>query len=150
MGPNSLDGEGPGQFSVQGCEEDHWEKTAAKEGRELGIPTAGGVTEGSRNGGDTDVYYTEAEYSCAIYFDADDSGPMREVHLASRSAGVLEVVGAGGDRPGGSAETGGGISDEIGDGVRGGVGRGSDRGRGRRRGGVSGSERVKWSRVEDY
>ena len=47
---------------------------------------------------------------------------MRAGHLASKSAGVSEVVGEGGDRPGGSAETGGSISDEIGDEVRGGVG----------------------------
>ena len=40
--------------------------------------------------------------------------------MAARIVGVLTVVGAGWDRPGGSAETGGGIDNEIGDGVRGG------------------------------
>ena len=96
-----------------------------------------------------DIYYTEAEYGRAIYCDAADSGPMRAGHSAARSVGVLEVVGAGGNIPGGSAETGGGIRNKIRDGVRGGVGRGADRGRGRRRGGVSGSERVKCNREED-
>ena len=107
------------------------------------LPTAGGGTEGSGNGGDTDVYYREAEYGRAIYCDADNSGPMRAGHLAARSSGVLEVVEAGGNRPGGSAETGGGISDNIRDRVREEVGRGADQGRGRRRVGVSGRKRVK-------
>ena len=60
LGPNSADGEGPGQFPVQGRKEYHWETTTAKEGRYLGLPTAGGGTEGGGNGGDMDVYYTEA------------------------------------------------------------------------------------------
>ena len=38
-----MDGEGPGHFPVQVREEDHGGTTTAKEGRELGIPTAGGV-----------------------------------------------------------------------------------------------------------
>ena len=41
LGSHSEDGEVPGQFSVQGRKEDHWEATAAKEVQELGIPTAG-------------------------------------------------------------------------------------------------------------
>ena len=71
--------------------------------------------------------------------------------MAARSAGVLEVVGSGGNIPGGSAEIGDGISNNIGDRgrVRGGVGRGDNWGRERRLGGVSGSEWVKWSGVED-
>ena len=75
---------------------------------------------------------------------------MRAGHPAARSAGVSDLVGAGGDRPGGSAEKGGGVSDKIGngDGVIGGVDQGADQGRGRRRGGVSGSKRVQWSGVE--
>ena len=76
LGPNSKDGEGSGQFLVQGREEDHWEATAAKERRELGIPTAGGGNEGSGNGGDMDIHNMEAEYGRAIYCDATDSGPM--------------------------------------------------------------------------
>ena len=71
--------------------------------------------------------FPEAEYGRTIYCDAADSGPMRVGHPAARRAGVLEVVGAGGDRPGESAETGGGISGEIGDVVIGGVGRGHGR-----------------------
>ena len=105
MGPNSADGEVPGQFLVKGCEEDHWEETAEKEGRELVLPTSVGGTERGRNGGDTDVYYMESEYGCAIYCDAANSRPMRAGHPAARSAGVSEVVGAGKNRPGGSAET---------------------------------------------
>ena len=54
----------------------------------------------------------------------------------------------GQDRLGGSAETGGGIDDGIGDGVRGGVRLGAERDCRRRRGGVSESEQVKWSTVE--
>ena len=60
VGPHSEDGEGPGQFSVQGREEDQWEATTSKERRELGLPTDGGGTEGSGNGGDTDIHNTEA------------------------------------------------------------------------------------------
>ena len=117
---------------------------STKEGRDLVIPTPGRGTEGGRNGGDTDINYPEAEYGRAIYCDAADSGPMRTGHPAARSAGVLAVVGEGGDRPGGSAETGGSISGDIGYGVIGGV----VRGRGRRRGGVPGSEGVQRSGVE--
>ena len=74
--PPSKDGKGPGEFSVQGREEDHWEATTAKERRDLGIPTAGGGKEGSRDGGDTDIHHTEAEYGRTIYCDTADSGPM--------------------------------------------------------------------------
>ena len=92
-----------------------------------------------------DINYPEAEYCRIIYCDADDSGPMRAGHLVARRVGVSAVLGAGGDRPGGSTETGGGISGKIGDGVRGGVGRGHWR---RRQGGVPGSKQVHWSGVE--
>ena len=61
LGPHSEDGEVSGQFLVQGREEDHWEATAAKERRELGLSTAVRVTEGRRNGGDTDIHNTKAE-----------------------------------------------------------------------------------------
>ena len=74
-----------------------------KEGKELGIPTAGGGTEEGGNGGDTDINYPEAEYGRAIYCNAADSGPMRAGHPAARRTGISAVVGAGGDRPGGSA-----------------------------------------------
>ena len=67
----------------------------------------------------------------------------------ARSAGVSKVVGAVGNRPGGSAETDGSISDKIEDGVRGGVGRGADQGHWRRQGRFSGSKQVKWSGEED-
>ena len=139
----------PWTVSVQGFEEDHWEATTWKERRELGIPTAGRGTEGSGNGGDTDIHDTEAEYGRAIYCNATDSGPMKVVHLAARSAGVSVVVGAGRDIPLGSTEMGGGIGDKIREIIRGGVGRGVKRGHMRRRGGVSGSKRVKWSGAED-
>ena len=84
----------------------------------------------------------EAEYGCTIYYDANDSGPMQAGHSAARSTGVSAVVGAGRNRPGGNAETGGRINDKIGDGVKGVFGQGDEQGRRRRRGGVSGSERV--------
>ena len=149
MGPNPEDGEGPGHFSVQGREEDHWEETVAKKIRELGIPTAGGDKERSGNGGDTEIHHTEAEYGRAIYYDAANSVPIRAGHPVARSTGVSEAVGLVRDRPGGSVKTGGSIiDDEIGDGFRGGFGRGSKRDCGRRRGGVSGSEQVQWSGVE--
>ena len=130
MGLNAADGEGPGKFPVQGRNEDHGEATAAKEGRELGIPTAGGGTEGGGNDGDTDINYLEAEYGHAIYCDAADSVPIQAGHPEARNAGVLAVVGAGGDRPGGSTEIGGSISGDIRDGFRGRVGRGHGRRRG--------------------
>ena len=38
---------------------------------------------------------------------------MRAGHPAARSAGVLEVVGSGRDRPGGSAKTGGGMTTRL-------------------------------------
>ena len=56
-------------------------------------------------------------------------------------------MGAGQDIPEGGDETGGGVNDDIGDIFGGGVGRGTERGRGRR-GGVSGSDRIKWSIME--
>ena len=76
---------------------------------------------------------------------------MQSGQPAARSAGVSEVVVAGGDRPGGIPETCGSVSEEIKDrdGFKGGIGRGDDRGRGRSRGGVSGSKWVQWSGVED-
>ena len=64
--------------------------------------------------------------------------------MTAGGEGVLVVVVAGRNRLGGSEETGGGDNNKIGDGFGGGVGRGIERGLGRR-GGVSGSERVKWS-----
>ena len=147
--PHSEDGEGPGQLSAQGSKEDHWEATAAKERREMGLPTSGGGTEGSGNGGDTDIHNMGAEYGCAIYCDATDSGSMQAGHSAARSAGVSEVVGAGLNRPGGSKETGGGINNEIGDRVGGVFGQVAERGYRRRQEGVSGSKRVKWRGEED-
>ena len=80
MGINTADEEGPGQFPVQGHEEDHGETTAAKEGQELDIPAAGGGNEGGGNGGDTYINSPEVEYGCAIYCDADDYGPMQAGH----------------------------------------------------------------------
>ena len=147
MGINAADGEGPGQFLVQGCKEDHGETTTAKEGRELDIPAAGGDNEGGGNGGDTDFNSPEAEYSCAIYCDTADHGPMRSGHPEARRAGVSEVVGIDGDIPEGSARKGGGSSG--GNGVRVRVRGRAGRGCGRRgRGGLPGSERVQWSGVE--
>ena len=96
-----------------------------------------------------DVHNTEAEYSRAICCNVTDSGPMQVGHSLSRSAGVLAAVGAGRNRPGGRAETDGGINEDIRDRVRGGVGRESKRGHGRRRVGVSGSKQVNWSGAED-
>ena len=69
--------------------------TKAKDIRELELATSGGGTEGSGNGGDTDVRNTETEYCCAIYCDATDSGPMRAGHSEARSAGLS----GGGSRP---------------------------------------------------
>ena len=129
VGLNSADGEGPGQFPVQGCKEYHRETTALKEGQELDIPAAGGGNERGGNGGDTDINSPEAEYGRTIYYDAADSGPMRAGHPADRRAGVSAVVRTDGDRSEGSARKGGGISGGNIVGVRGQAGRG----RGRRR-----------------
>ena len=59
----------------------------------------------------------------------------------------MAVVGAGQNIPGGGEEMGVGINDKIGDRAGRGFVQGDKQGRGRR-GGVSGSEQVKWSRVE--
>ena len=48
----------------------------AREGREMVLPFVGGSNEGDRYGSDTDINPPEAEYSRAIYSDADDSGPV--------------------------------------------------------------------------
>ena len=150
MGINSADGEGPGQFPVQGREEYHGETTAAKEGRELDIPADSGNNEVDGNGGDKDLNSPEAEYGRTIHCDAADYGPVRTGHPEARRAGVSAVVGTDGYRPEGSARKGGGSSGGNGNvsgfGVRGRVGQGRGR---RRRGGVPGSERVKWSGAED-
>ena len=66
---------------------------------------------------------------------------------ASGSKGVSEVVGADRNRPGGGEETGGRVNNKIKDRVGGGGGDGIKRGLGSR-GGVSGSERFKWSGME--
>ena len=72
---------------------------------------------------------------------------MQAVHSAAGNEDVKAVVGAGRNRPGGGEETGDRVNDDIGDRVGGGVGQGIERGRGRR-GGVSGSEQVSWSGVD--
>ena len=95
MGPHSKDGEGPGQISVQGRKEDHWEVAAAKERREMGLPASDGVTEGSGNGGDMEVHNMEALQDNTIYCDATDSVPMRVGQSADSSAGVSAVMGEG-------------------------------------------------------
>ena len=95
MGPHSEDGEGPGQLSVQGRKEDDWEAAAAKERREMVLPASGGVTEGSGDGGDTEVHNMEAEHDHVIYCDATDSGTMQAGHSEDSSVGVSEVVGEG-------------------------------------------------------
>ena len=109
-------------------------------------PLAEAMGEAGDRGG-TEVNNTKAEHGLTIYCDATDSGPMQAGHSAARSAGAPAVVGAGRNRPGGGEETGGGVNNEIGDRVGGGVGQETERIRGRR-GGVSGSERVKWSGLE--
>ena len=60
MGADREDGEGLGQFSVQGRAGDHGEAAAAREGRELGLPLFGRRNEGDRDGLDTDVNSPEA------------------------------------------------------------------------------------------
>ena len=80
MGLHSTDGEGSERLSVQVCEEAHWEAAAAEEIRELGLPASGGDTGGRGARGYTEINKTEAEYGCAIYCDAIDSGPMQESH----------------------------------------------------------------------
>ena len=77
---------------------------------------------------------------------------MRTGHPAARRTGVSAVVGTDGDILEGSAVEGGGNSGGTGNGggsgfgARGRTGRVHGRNRG---GGVSGSERVQWSGVED-
>ena len=88
VGINVADGEGPGQFPVQGREEDHGETAAAKGGQELKIPAFGGNNEGDGNGGYKDLNSMEAEYSRAIHCNAANYGPMQTGHPAARRAGV--------------------------------------------------------------
>ena len=61
----------------------------------MGLPASGGVTEGSGNGGDTEVHNMEAEHDHTIYFDATNYVTMRSGHSADSSAGVSAVVGEG-------------------------------------------------------
>ena len=151
VGINVANGEGPGQFPVQGCEEDHGETATAKEGWDLDITDDGRNNEEDRNGGDTDLNSPESEYGCTIHCDAAGSVPMQAGNLATRRVGVSAVVGTDGGIPEGSARKRGGRSggNGKGSGSRFGV-RGRDgRGRGRkRRGGFPGRERVQWSGVE--
>ena len=150
MGVNGADGEGPGQFPVQGREKDHGETAAAKEGRELDLHAVDGSNEGNRNGGDKEINSPEAQYSRPIHCNAADSGPVPTGHPAARRAGVSPVVGIDGDQPEGSAGEGGGSSGGTGSGFVFRVRRRTGRGRGRNRGGgVPGSERVQWSGAED-
>ena len=78
---------------------------------------------------------------------------MRAGHPEARSAGVSELVGSGRYRPGGSAETGGGISTKIRDGTEseeysagektGAAGGGEEESQG-----ASGSSGAEWSGAE--
>ena len=88
MGVNGADGEGPGQFPVQGRKVDHGETAAAKEVKELDLPAFGGNNEGDMIGGDKYINYPEAEYDREIHCDAADPGPVRKGHPAARRAGV--------------------------------------------------------------
>ena len=97
MGADSEDGEGPGQFSVQGCAVNHGEADAAREGRELVLPFVGRINEVDRYGSDKYINPLEAEYDRRIYCDAADSGPVQKGHLAARRAGRSAVVGTDGD-----------------------------------------------------
>ena len=76
MGPHPEDGAGPGQFSTQGREEDHWEAAAETVGWELGIPASGGGTGGSGFQGDTEVVHKEAEHVRAVYCNATNTGTL--------------------------------------------------------------------------
>ena len=70
------DGEVPGQFSIQVCEEDHLESAVATNIWELVLPASDGGTGGSGARGDKDVSHKEAEHGRAIYCDATDYGPL--------------------------------------------------------------------------
>ena len=61
VGVDGKDGEVPGQFSVQGREEDHGEAAVATEVQELVLPAVGESNEGDRDGWDTDINPPEAE-----------------------------------------------------------------------------------------
>ena len=154
MGTDGEDGKGPGQFSVQGCAESFWESAAPWERRDLVLTFSGGSDEGGRDRLDSDVNPLEAEYGCAIYCDAADSGPVQKGQPTAERTGNPEVVGTDGDLLEGSAREGGSSrSDESrNEGVYGLVvggqrHNGQDRGR-HRGGGVPGRKRVQWSGVE--
>ena len=121
----------------------------------------GGGDEGGGDGADPDVDPSEAEHGCAIYCDAAGSGPLRGGGETAGDTDPKEMVGADGDRLEGGQEKSGSKGRIRSSGGGGGGGAGVDgigigaqsrhtRGdRGRHRGGgVPGSKRLQWSRVE--
>ena len=69
----------------------------ARERQGLILPVVGWSDEGGRDRLDSDVNPPEAEYGCAIYCDAADSGPVRKGHLTARQKSSPGVVGTDGD-----------------------------------------------------
>ena len=60
VGVNGADGEGSGQFPVQGFEEYQMETAAEKEEWDMDLPSVGGSNKGDRNGGDKNINSPEA------------------------------------------------------------------------------------------
>ena len=61
------------------------------------LPVTGGCDEGGGDLSDSDLDPPEAEHGRAIYCDAADSGPVREVSKTAGRTGTQVVVGVEGD-----------------------------------------------------
>ena len=121
------------------------------------LPVPGGDDEGGGDRADLDIDPPEVEHGRAIYCDAADSVPVRGGSKTAGGTGTKELVGAdrgqleGGQGKDGSngrsSGRGGGAGvDGLGLGIRG-RHTGGDRVQ-HRGGGVPGSKRLQWSRVE--
>ena len=158
MGPDKEDGVSPVRFSGQGCKASNRETASLGEGWAVVLLVPGGGDEGGGDGADPDVDPSEAEHDRAIYCDAANSGPLGGGGETAGDTGTKDMVGAdkdrleGGQVKGGSKgrrqSGGGGGAGVDGLGIR---SRSRHTGGYRRRhrgGGVPGSKRLQWSRVE--
>ena len=83
----------PDRFSSQGCTADHIETYGETGGGGIVIPTTGDSNVGGELRGDRGLHPKNPEHGRAIYCDATNSGPLREVGEEARSLGLLEVAG---------------------------------------------------------
>ena len=84
-------------MSGQGSAEAHGETSLTWEIWEVVLPITGGSNEGGGDRSDSDLNPLEAEYGCAIYCDAANSGPVGKGKQTAGRTGTQAMVGTYGD-----------------------------------------------------